>query len=361
PGFKGSRLVDEKGRIAWLTASQLLARRSPLRPLWCDHRPDYSGLRPDGVLDSVTLPLLPIGQRVYAPLLCGLQEQQAARGRILGMGWDWRQAPWRAAPRLDRLVQRAGDQGARCVHIVSHSLGALVAAWWLLYGDSTPEHPVRRTPGGVPLRWTVVTGAFGGSAKMFRVLQIGDQVARNRHLLDATTLAMFESSWVLLPRGGFVCDERSSPWPAPLNRIETWQKAGWRPFEADTADALPGIAAWAQSMMRQADAFYRLVEEGERPADLESVVNVISRQRATLHHVFAYPDGRLVLTAQARDAEPAFRGKSMSAPGDATLTTDAMQLPLPFREGAVVQRIDAEHVGILGSPNLLEAILQNSA
>ena len=331
----------------WVTASEVLWG---WRSLAID-RPELGirnalTLMPSGPLDAVTLIPGLLRNDVYGSGLKALRQAIPKRWRLLPFAYDWRRAPTDIVADLEALAAQAVRDGADDVRVLAHSMGAMVTAAWLLQ----TKLPVRRV--------AFMAGAFRGTAKMFRVLQIGDPVARNWSLLSADALGSFISSYYFLPDAWpYVVDERGEPFADELCDVALWERQGWGLFRDGQAQFAVARRAFFHRHFAESRTFLRQLNaaDGMLPNDLQ-VLNVIGSARKTLNRVVVLPDGKLILNAKQRDAVPTLKSISLAAPGDETIASHAAELPPVFAAHARASlTFPAAHMGIVQRGPALDA------
>lgn len=212
PGFGGSELADSSDRVVWGGSTRAVCHRL-LHPdqLSIEENPQ---LRATGLLRvAAALPGL-AALHPYDNLLTAISEtftnaridlgdveKPDLSANFVAFAYDWRQPIETVAQRLaDSVRMRLAYLGKRGhqpeVVVLAHSLGGLVARYWLgpLDGRRVCSHLVTF---GTPHR---------GSPKALDVLMTGARIGPLR--LDRLTkvLAGFESTHVLVPRYPMIAD-----------------------------------------------------------------------------------------------------------------------------------------------------------
>jgi pimeloyl-ACP methyl ester carboxylesterase len=159
--------------------------------------------------------------------------------------YDWRRDVSEQAERLDRLVRAASDAATRGrgldrparVDIVAHSMGGLVALYYLRFGP----HPLPEDGSTPPVTWE-------GAALVDRVLIVGTPSAGSvlslKQLVEGTrhapitptyrpaVLATMPSIYQLLPRPrqGRVVEDGSGA-ACDVYDAAAWERRRWGPFD----------------------------------------------------------------------------------------------------------------------------------
>ncbi len=285
PGILGSRLVDEPtGTIVWGAFSgeyanpgdpegaRLLAH--PMRigsPL--------SGLQdtvvPDGALDrvKVNVLILPIELNAYVDILAalgvgGYRDEGLARAGAVDYGdrhytcfqfdYDWRRDLVENARRFSEFVEktaayvrgiRGSNQPIR-FDVVAHSMGALLARYYLMYGGGEPPaQPALTWAGAGRLETIVLIGPpNAGSVQAMEDLVNGISLGPLLPVYQPALLGTMPSIYQLLPRPrhGCIVDAQTGEPVGDVYDVELWRQRGWGladPMQDDVLRALlPEVA-----------------------------------------------------------------------------------------------------------------------
>ncbi len=260
PGILGSRLVDgPSGRVVWGAFGRdsvdpedpadapivalPLREGAPLADL-------MDGVRPDGILQTLEIDVagLPIELRAYADLTSILAAGGYRDPALGGEGpftafqfdYDWRRDLVESARRLhvfllekrtrvrESIRERTGvvDADIR-FDVVAHSMGALVARYYVMYGDAElPAEGVAPRPpwAGRRLvdRLILVGPPSGGGVQALERLVQGESFA-GLSFYDPTLLGTMPSIYELLPRSRHRPVEGVSDLLDPA----VWVERGW--------------------------------------------------------------------------------------------------------------------------------------
>jgi pimeloyl-ACP methyl ester carboxylesterase len=246
PGILGSELIRPDGAEAWLNAGNALGHHDLRLPLRLPLAESRDELRPGGLIgvDSV-LPRI-FGFTEYADLLDFLQAAGFSRDQRKGdyrgaihhvFTYDWRRCIADSARQLgeylDELAKRRGDPEAR-FNLIGHSMGGLVARYYLRYGDAEPAC-------GLPVTWAgarrianliLVATPSGGSIPALDALLHGDRVGFSSTTLASDVIGRMPAIYELLPppeaRPLVVPGE--GPQAADLLDPALWERHGWGPY-----------------------------------------------------------------------------------------------------------------------------------
>lgn len=259
PGILGSKLEDPRNRrVVWgkifdlraFTVHESLVQPSaggfdglelPFDSL--DFRADTDHLVPTTILDSFTIIPHIAEVKVYRRLLEALAVCGYRPGPIQSCGlhanagvfaYDWRrdlvETAQKLAARIREIQANTGDPRTK-VDIVAHSMGGLVAEYYLLYGDKDvldrDPMPPPSYAGAASVRRLILLGAPNeGSLEALRHLHEGYRVGLRRvsNLATFTMPALYE----LLPAGAAVrlAGSMGHPTGVDLFDPEAWQRYG---------------------------------------------------------------------------------------------------------------------------------------
>jgi pimeloyl-ACP methyl ester carboxylesterase len=282
PGVLGSELLRRDGTHVWLNLGNAFGSHDlslPLRVPLTDSRDD---LIPGGLLGfDAVLPRL-FGFTEYAELLglltdAGFRDVRQEVRRSAGYfvcTYDWRRDIVESARRLDtaleRLADDLGDPHAR-FNIVGHSMGGLVARYYLRYGAAEPSEEQPVTWAGARRIHTLVLVAApnsGGIPALDTILN-GTRVGFSSTTLSADVVAGMPSIYQLLPPPGTrtLLDRRGERLDHDLQDPATWEHFGWAPFgprrqardgrAPDPTYDLDNHRAFVAAALARARAFHR--------------------------------------------------------------------------------------------------------
>jgi pimeloyl-ACP methyl ester carboxylesterase len=285
PGLMGSGLCRPDGTPVWLNVRNALGHYNlslPFNLPLCDSRDE---LVPKGLLGTdAVLPRL-FGFTEYADLLELLQAAgfrneppRPNRATYHVFAYDWRRDLVEAVERLhetlEALAEQRGDPEARFT-VIGHSMGGLVARYYMRYGAEPPAEGMPVTWAGAErIRRLVLTAVpNGGAIQALEGILYGNRVGLSYTTLAAPVVARMPSVYQLLPPKGApaLLDDRLEPLEADLHAVETWERFGWGPFAAAPARRLAGIP------------------DAEREAHREFLPAALERARALHAALAAWP------------------------------------------------------------------------
>jgi hypothetical protein len=248
--------------------------------------------------------------------------------------------------------------------IVAHSLGGLIAAYYLRYGTQDLEQAAETWEGAGQVTTLVWLGVpFHGAMTAFRNMTYGRPVGLNTTLLNYAAVASFPSTFYLLPRGDGdrLLLKNGSVHAGLIADPAQWKRFRWGLLRG--ADVLSKTVrdrryAYTSAWLERSRQFHRLLhapvfEEpgGRRPF----VMSVTGRGRPTLATGLLVPDatGRASLWfGDGPLPAAAFETPRLWTDGDGTVTVDAAAPPAAFVQALPMSRIvyEADHGGLMNDP-----------
>lgn len=242
PGFKGSRLINPAtGQLTWLEASQAfwhvedvalhVTPQPPARLSYLDANFErLTHLRVDGVLTRVNLLLGLTYYDIYESWLSDLQKTLGPEYEVIPFAYDWRQDNVESVAELSRLVDELKAKGRDKIILIGHSMGGLIASYYLRYGTQPPESAQPTWKGAQNISAVVFGGTpFRGYSQILYDLQFGTTSKLNSPLLSPQALQSFPSSYQMVDLNHPVKktlphDKRAA---VNLREPETWLNDDW--------------------------------------------------------------------------------------------------------------------------------------
>jgi alpha-beta hydrolase superfamily lysophospholipase len=349
PGLYGSTLHSERnGARRWPALGEILFRRRTLAASAGDT------LRAGSVLDRFVVVPGVYSVDVYGDALAGLRRRSGANVQWREFAYDWRSELSTQAQSLDAAVDAELARGRR-VALVAHSLGGLLACYYLRYGSQRIEQARETWAGAAKVDRVVLAGVpFGGSALALVDLVDGRRIAGNGRILDAATYRSFGATWQLLPADAPLIDSRAAAVPMDLFDSREWQRLG---FVSATTDVTQSLAA--------ANGLRMLLAQPPiaPPSRRLPMLLVQGSGRPTLERVVG-PTGangsRLIDNVQQwrRVDAQAAHARHLFGDGDGVVTMGASAAPSIWNETATVQtlQIPRGHRRLLHDPVVQEQI-----
>lgn len=203
PGLYGTALADKKtGERVFQTFGQALWGSIPLALSGAELGiPDAREIRPDGLLDQVSVVPLLYSIDAYGDSVDYLQREFGAEARVVAFSYDWRRDNTEAVQALGREVRKQREQGATSVALVGHSLGGILIGFYLRYGEQELGNAVETWEGTKTVDAVVIAGSpFHGAMAAFHDLLNGTSAGYAKTPLGALSLGSFPSYYEFLPR-----------------------------------------------------------------------------------------------------------------------------------------------------------------
>jgi pimeloyl-ACP methyl ester carboxylesterase len=296
PGIMGSGLLRSDGTHVWLNLRNAVGSYNLGLPFTVPLTASQDDLVPGTLLGSDTrLPRL-FGFTEYYDLIdvleaAGFRPAAEANGDKLVhhvFTYDWRRDIVEAARRLDQtleaMAEARGDREAR-FNMVAHSMGGLVARYYLRYGSAEPGEDTPVTWAGARRIRNLVLVAVpnGGSIPALEGLLFGSRVGLSYTTLAAPVIARMPSVYQLLPPRGTtpLLDHKLEPLAMDLHDVETWRRFGWGPYAPPAGRRLAGFSEaecdayrpFLGAALERAAAFHRaLARRPETPCPVKVAV-----------------------------------------------------------------------------------------
>ena len=254
PGAFGSRLRDPATEtLVWGDTSSLFKKLYRPRdgsadlldlPIdEADPRRNRDTLEPAGIFERV------VGLSLYGTIFSTLDEagrytpgdiRDPKPGQnLFTFDYDWRRDVAESAKLLgeaiERILEARGEREGR-VDIVAHSLGGLIARYYVRYGSEDVLDREAFAPsyeGARHIKNLVLVGTpIAGTMDALESLLEGARILRR---LPARAILTMPSAYQLLPHPDepAVLDERGEPLDADIFDPATWERFGWSVFGAE--------------------------------------------------------------------------------------------------------------------------------
>lgn len=170
-----------------------------------------------------------------------------SRRRLYIFHYDWRQDLVHTAGKLDQFIkdiQQEYQNEKLKVDIIAHSMGGLLARYYLMYGPQdvlAEKNPKPSYLGAKNVSKTILLGTPNwGSVKGLQTMLMGFDVGFGS--VSPLTLASFPSIYQLLPnpRRDWMIDPQGDKIERDLFDIETWKDYQWSIFSPSTKTELLG-------------------------------------------------------------------------------------------------------------------------
>lgn len=273
PGICGSELIRPDGTVAWLNMGSAFGSHDLSLPLKLPLSESRDDLRPGGLLGVDTLLPRLFGFSEYAELLELLDRAGFVRDPAPGdagpayhvFTYDWRRDLHEAVCRLDATLEELADlrkDPSTRFSLIGHSMGGLVARYYLRYGTADPAANPAVTWGGARrIASLILVGTpSGGSLPSLDAILNGNRIGLSSTTMAPHVVARCPSVYVLLPPRGVsvLIDHRGDPLDAELHDIATWKRFGWGPFQPQPDGSRAGDAGEERELQQ---AFLKVVLE----------------------------------------------------------------------------------------------------
>jgi pimeloyl-ACP methyl ester carboxylesterase len=243
PGIMGSELLRPGGERVWLNLGNAIGSHDLSLPFTlplCDSRDD---LVPGDLIGADTFLPRMFGFTEYADAIELLEGAGFARGRADGgpayhvFTYDWRRDIVESAraleEELDALAEARGDPDAR-FNVIGHSMGGLIARYYLRYGGTEPTEDAPVTWAGARRIRNLILVAVpnGGSIPALDAILNGNRVGMSYTTLAAEVIGRMPAIYALLPPNGAaaLADGAGEPLAVDLHDPGVWERLGWGPF-----------------------------------------------------------------------------------------------------------------------------------
>jgi len=257
PGIMGSGLARPDETRVWLNLRNAVGQYNLSLPFVLPLSESRDDLRPGSLLGTEhRLPRM-FGFTEYYDLLelleaAGFEPAKKTGGKGMAyhvFAFDWRRDLVESARRLDEtldaLADARGDRATR-FNIVGHSMGGLIARYYLRYGTAEPQP-------GMPVTWAgarrinsmvLVAVPNAGSIHSLEAMLYGNRVGLSYTTLAASVIARMPSVYQLIPPKGApaLLDAECTEIEADLHDVATWERFGWGPFGSSSIRRLSGMA-----------------------------------------------------------------------------------------------------------------------
>ncbi|WP_447980023.1 lipase/acyltransferase domain-containing protein [Candidatus Nitrospira bockiana] len=374
PGYYGSKLVRvADGKLVWISALQaVLGDHSLALPLPGLDVQDAVPLRPDGVLEKISIVPLLYSVDGYGAILQALRASAGPGTAVVGLSYDWRADLMEAVRSLDATIQAWQASGAGEIRIVAHSLGGLITAYYLRYGTQPPGTASETWAGAELVKAAVLVGVpFKGTMIALRNSLYGEAIGWNRTLLTATAVASFPSTYHLLPsaEADVLLDRDLRPVHGAIRDARNWTVSEWGLLAGPslTKDVRERREAYTRAWLSRSQRFVSLLFAPQSVAAHRSLslLSVVGTGQPTL------ATGVWAPTAAGSQRTVIFEGPQLAAvvpgvtrsmlyrDGDGTVTTASAALPPPYAEAfpVTVRRYQVSHSELVARPDILQEII----
>jgi pimeloyl-ACP methyl ester carboxylesterase len=271
PGIMGSGLQRPDRSEAWLNVGNVFGYHDLRLPPTLPLESSRDSLLPFGLVGVDALIPRLFGFTEYADLLGLLvsagfhrnERRTGTRGAIFHVfTYDWRRDLVESARRfgdyLDALAKARNEPDAK-FNIVGHSMGGLIARYYLRYGDAEPGGPVTWAGAKRIAQLIVVATPNAGSIFSLNAALNGNPVGMSNTTLSPTVVAHMPAMYQLMPPKGAtpLVNSKGEPLDVDLHDAETWRRFAWGPWSPGPTDATDGERAFISAVLDRARAFHQ--------------------------------------------------------------------------------------------------------
>jgi pimeloyl-ACP methyl ester carboxylesterase len=321
PGFKGSFLADQQTKKrTWITLFQALWSNASLT---IDHQPMKADkIKEDGIFDSISIIPGILKVDIYGGFLQHLKKNLPSHFQVFCFSYDWRKSCVETAQFLDTFIKN--HQVNSFVILLAHSMGGLIASYYLRYGNKGLESK-ENWQGTKFVSKVVFSGVpFRGCPRVFLDVHQGVRTLLNTSLLSSEAMFSFPSSYELLPNpdNTFFYDQDESETLSIYNS-DQWLRHKWSIFKK------PGLSKeskeenliFLKKQLKNSIHFHENLHANEksRPDAFPEVLNLVGISNPTLSRIYELGNAKKTFS-------------SLNSDGDETVTTESAKLPKFFYE-----------------------------
>jgi pimeloyl-ACP methyl ester carboxylesterase len=256
PGIMGSGLLRPDGTPVWLNLRNAVGHFNLSLPFKLPLTECRDDLVPGRLLGTDGFMPRLFGFTEYYDLLDLLEKAGFRPATATGGGglvhhvfsYDWRRDIVECVRELDRTLEalaEARDDPDMRVNVVGHSMGGLIARYYLRYGTAEPADDAPVTWAGARRiqNLLLVATPNAGGIHALEVLLYGNKVGLSQATLAVPVIARMPSVYQLMPPRGAagLVDHKLQPLDVDLHDIETWRRFQWGPFAPPPVRRLAGF------------------------------------------------------------------------------------------------------------------------
>lgn len=265
PGYYGSMLKEERtGKVRWANAKNFLisqkglSQRIPETTIGSTDK-----LIVDGILYNVEV--IPKYWNVDSYRLTLEQLSVFCKSNnyeLETVAYDWRDDFINCLNVIDQKIQNLNLNHNDQLHVVCHSMGALLMAYYLRYGAQDVDEAQENWAGLKYIKKVaLVAPPLHGLMILFRDIEYGTRLGLNRNLLSSLDYSTFKSSYFFLPsKGEDIAIEKSGERHSlGLHDIEKWEKNCWGPIKFAKKNEIETTKNFIAKLMDRSTKFHALL------------------------------------------------------------------------------------------------------
>lgn len=367
PGAYGTALRDRvsKNRI-YVTVGEAIAGSEALSLFQKElQTPRGPEVEPDGVLERISVIPGIYGVDVYGGIIDKLRTIRSTQ--VIPFAYDWRQDLHRSVEQLAKLIERLKKAGAPSIQFVAHSMGGLIAAYYIGYGTQDPMSASLNWDGVRNVNGLVVFGTpFQGAFGMFRDMNRGASFPMVGHLFPAEAVASFPAFYHTLPfRGARVLDGAGNSSKIPLADVKFWQRHRLGLFANSNLPAtiLKNRLDFVTTQLQRGLKFVELLRFESAgaliPKELK-VMNVVGSGSPTVDTAYELRSANLSRFVFDSDKleNHGLQVERLKSDGDGTVTVRSQSLPILLRSQAIAVSSKETHDRLVADEKAQTAMLE---
>lgn len=350
PGYYGSRLREQStGDLRWATASNFLFSQTGVS----ENIPGTTigskdKLVVDGILTNVSIVPKLWDVDSYGKTIEQLDQFAVNNNmRVETLAYDWRGDFVDILKVIDTKIKgldlKSGDE----LQVVSHSMGALLMAYYVRYGAQDVDHAVENWEGLKHItKVALIAPPLHGLMILFRDIEDGTRVGLNRTLLADLDYSTFKSSYFFLPPKGedIGIGLNGEKMSLGIHNIDLWEKNKWGPFKFAQPQEVKAVRAFVETNMHRSEKFHELLRAQvvNRPQKSIPLLHMRGQGHKTLEFArLKQDDDRLGYDFKKKDGTD----------GDGTVT-DKSGAPLAFFRIFNFKSVETQlgHLDVLAKP-----------
>lgn len=356
PGYYGSMLKEERtGKVRWAKAHNFLFSQKGISVrIPGTSIGSMEKLIPAGILYNVQVIPKYWDVDSYRLTLNQLESFSREQGyELKTLDYDWRDDFINCLEVIDRKIQDLNLVAEDELHVVCHSMGALLMAYYLRYGAQDVNEAKENWHGLNFIKKVVlVAPPLHGLMILFRDMETGTRLAFNRTLLSNLDYSTFKSSYFFLPPKGedIGMEENGQRHSLGLHDIDKWEKNLWGPLKYARPEEVKAVRAFVEKQLERSTKFHAL---------LRSPITTPPSFKIPLLHIRGLGKPTLELATLKRTKKRmnyVFSKKGM-VDGDGTVTA-VSGAPLAFFKVFEFQGMDCMlgHLDVLSRPEQQKTI-----
>jgi pimeloyl-ACP methyl ester carboxylesterase len=367
PGYYGSTLLDadSKEKI-WISLGQALFNKNSLAaPIPGVDVPGLRELIPGQMLEQVTVFM------AYGKMKAFFEKLAAEKGwNFRAIPYDWRKDPLEGIRLIGQAVDEAKQSDQDEVHLIGHSQGAWLCAYYLRYGTQdyfADDMAKMETWEGLRKVDKVVlaTAPFRGTMGLLRNTFYGVPIGPNSTLQSPLAFSMNPSTYYLLPPKDLAValDENLNVIRLPLHQAEFWRDNNLGLFRKQLELSASSRAASFEFLKTQLARAARLHEMTLAPANGEvprkPLLYFTGHGRPTVEKGLRHDEQYLYYPRHLKKLRPEVSSRVVNVDGDGTLTSTSQALPPALMTlSPQIENIKMEHLELLHHPSSQKKIAE---